>query len=151
MLLIPMLLGCAISAHRTGLVRIDEERVVLVESTGRMFRVSPRGEGAILAELEKCLVDVHGLRLGRTLWVRSWTVIDAGDGSPPYVGVLRRYGGNWLLEDQGSGQKILLDPKTVGRLADEEGRMVLIRGMVVGAHVVAVVAWRALEAEEDSR
>ncbi len=145
MLLVTLALGCALSAHRTGLVKADGEQVLLVEPTGRSFRVPEAGEGSVIGALEQCVVDVRGPRLGRIQWVRQWSVLDAGDGSPPYVGVLRRYGGHWMLDDRNSGQPVILDPKTVGALSAEEGRLVLIRGMVVGAQTVAVVAWRALE------
>lgn len=151
MIIFTLLLGCALSAHRSGLVSVDGEQVTLMESTGKVFSISSRGEGEILGAMEQCVVDVRGLRVGKWLFVRGWDVVDAGDGIPPFVGVLRRYGGNWTLEDLHSGQTVLLDPKTVGSLSQEEGRLVLVRGMVVGAQLVAVVAWRALEGEPDPR
>lgn len=145
MLLATLLLGCALSAHRSGLVGVEGERVTLTEPTGRAFVISPRGEGAVLQRLERCTVAVDGPRLGGRLWVRDWDVLDAGDGAPPYVGLLRRHGGNWVIDDRHSGRAVILEPRTVGDLAQEEGRLVLVRGLVVGAQTVSVVAWRALE------
>lgn len=145
MLLLTLALGCALSAHRVGLIHADGDAVELQEPDGRTFTIPPSGDGALFGALDRCVVDVRGPRLGRRLWVRDWQVQDAGDGSPPFVGRLRRYGGNWMIDDRRTGQPIVLDGKTVGQLAAWEGKLVLVRGLVVGAQTVAVVAWRPLE------
>lgn len=145
MLLLTLALGCALSAHRVGLIHADGDAVELQQPDGRRFTIPPSGDGALFGALDACVVEVRGPRLGHRQWVRDWQVQDAGDGSPPYVGRLRRYGGNWIIDDRRSGQPVVLDPKTVGSLASQDGRLVLVRGLVVGAQTVAVVAWRPLE------
>lgn len=147
MVLATLVLGCALSAHRSGMVQLEGERVTLVEPTGRSFRVAPSGQGALMRALEGYIVSVEGPRLGRRVWVRDWAVLDAGDGVPPFMGRLRRFGGNWLLDDRTSGQTIVLEPESVGDLASADGKVVVVRGLVVGAQTVRVLGWRVVEVE----
>lgn len=148
-LLLSLALGC--SAHRTGLVEVSAEAVLLRSPDGAVRTLSPRGEGAVMARLDGCIVDVQGVALARRQWVRSFTVVDAGDGTPPYYGVLRRYGGNWLIEDQNTGQTLMLSPDPGVNLAPLDGRRVLVQGVVVGAQTLRVMAIRSLEEPAPTR
>jgi hypothetical protein len=140
-----LLAACVLHANRAGLVQVEGERVVLVAPEGAVIRLVPTPEGAPLRYLEGARVSVDGRLAGRRLRPRDFTVIDAGDGSAPFVGPLRRYGSNWLIDDRNSGATILLDEASLGELRDHEGRLVMVIGYVVGAQRVNVVMWKVLE------
>ena len=143
-MLLWFLLACAPSTH-VGLVQLQGERVVLVEPDGREVRVDASGAGAPLAYLEGARVEVTARGMGRTIRPQGFRVTDAGDGSAPFVGRLRRYGSNWLLDDQNSGMTIVLVEDSLGTLQQHEGRLVLVIGYVVGAQRVNVVLYKVLE------
>jgi hypothetical protein len=138
-------LACAWSARRTGLVEAEGGAVRLVAAEGQRFRLGERGEGRALGQLDGCLVQVEGPRLFRWLGVRSWRVLDAGDGSIPYVGLLRRLGGNWVLDDRSTGRPLVLEASGLETFAAWEGQLVLVSGMVVGAQTLRVRTLRSLE------
>lgn len=140
-----LFLACALSAHRTGLVSNVDGVVRLTESTGRGLEIQARGSAAPLAKLDGCVVEVRGPRLGKRLYPTRWSVQDAGDGWPPFVGILHRFGGNWLIDDQTTGRQITLSPLSVAALASAEGKLVLVQGFVDGPEQVRVVGWRLLE------
>lgn len=144
-MILAFLMGCALSAHRAGLVEVRDGQATLMESTGRRWELDPRGEGATLLFLDGCIVEVGGPRLGRRQIVREWEVRDAGDGTQPYVGQLRRYGMQWMLDDRTTGMPLVLDETSVGELAAHTGELVLVQGYVVGAQTLRVVSWRALQ------
>lgn len=144
-MLLALMFGCALSAHRTGLVERQDAGLLLRESTGRSARLVASGDAAPLNQLDGCIVEVRGPRLGRRLLVHDWSVLDAGDGSAPFIGRLTRYGGNWLLEDRNTGRPVLLDERSAAALAAEEGHLLLVNGVVIGAQTVRVLSWRSLE------
>ena len=84
---------------------------------------------------------VEGPKLVRHIWVSDWKIVDAGDGSAPFLGVLYRQGVQWMINDVQSGAQLFID-------ADyddwEEGQAVLIVGYIAGAHRVRVVSYRTL-------
>jgi len=143
-MLLALLLGCSMSAPYTGLVQAEDGRVQMVGEHGERYRVIPREGAAPLAHLEGCTVEVTGPRLGGRLWADDWRVLDAGDGSMPFVGILRRDGMQWTLRDRNSGSTIMLDPDSMGGLEAHDGDPVLLIGYILGAHRVNVVRWKAL-------
>lgn len=145
-MILMLLFACALSAHRTGLVSVADGVARLQESTGRASTLVTRGEGSALLFLDGCIVSVSGPRLGRRLTVTDWEVTDAGDGVAPFVGPLRRYGMQWIIDDRNTGMPVLLEEASLAGLEAEVGHLVLVSGYVVGAQTVRVVAWRALEA-----
>ena len=145
MSLLLVFIATAWSAHRTGLIEVRDGAVTLREPTGQVSTVAPRGEGQVMARLGGCIVEVSGLHLGRRQWVRKLSVVDAGDGTPAYMGVLRRYGGNWLIDDVNSAATLKVQPPTSLDLAPYDGQRVLLSGVVVGAQTLRVISLRALE------
>jgi hypothetical protein len=101
-------------------------------------------DAALFSDLGGCRVMVEGPRRVRTLIVRDWVVTDAGDGSAPYVGLLRREGLRWFVEDRQTGATFFLEEASLGELRDHMGRTVLITGYVTGPNTVNVVRWRLL-------
>lgn len=140
-----LLLACAAQVQRLGLVDVHEEQVLLVEPDGRSLRLLAGEEAEAFRHMDGLGLRVEGRRVGRRLFVRDWSITDAGDGSAPFVGRLRRYGSHWMLDDRSSGSSFILEEETVAPLVSCEGRLVMVAGVVVGAHRVRVMAWRALE------
>ena len=141
------MLACA-GTWRAGVVTTAGDELVLVEPEGRTSGLRGGSSMEVLQALTGCGVEVRGPRLAGGVVVRDWRVTDAGDGQPPYVGVLRRYGGNWIVDDRNSGQPVILEYTTVGALTEAEGQLVLVQGLVVGAQTVRVMGYRVLGAPD---
>lgn len=143
-MLLMLLLGCSLKVPHTGLVQTDSGRLQMVGETGTHYRLVAKEAAAPLHHLEGCTVEVTGPRLGRRIWADDWKVLDAGDGSMPFVGILKRDGMQWTLRDRNSGSTILLDPASLSGLEAHDGDPVLLIGYVLGAHRINVVRWKAL-------
>jgi len=136
--------GCALHFTRKGLVRLDEGRTMLVEPTGRTWRVGPGGEGDVITGLVDCEVSVEGTRIGRRVQVRDWSVDSGPNGGRPFVGRLSLYGSNWILDDRSTGRPLILDLRGHEALAEHSGQLVMVDGVVVGAQTVHVLQWRVV-------
>ncbi|MEC7948049.1 MAG: hypothetical protein VX265_10805 [Myxococcota bacterium] len=150
-MLLMLLVACSLHAPHTGLVQTGSGDLLMVGEHGERFRIVAREDASPLQHLEGCTVEVSGPRLGRRIWVDDWKVLDAGDGSMPFVGVLRRDGMQWSLRDRNSGSTVRLDPASLAGLEVHEGSPVLVIGYVLGAHRVNVVRWKALVDESPTR
>lgn len=133
--------GCALKTSRTGLVQVVDDRVLLQEQNGRIWRISSAGQGEFIAGLDRCEVDVDASRFGGKLMVRDWKVRSAPGGGQPFVGRLRLYGSNWLIDDRSTGREVIVDMRGVEDMAQHAGSTVLIVGFVVGAQTVRPVNW----------
>ena len=117
---------------------------------GRVWKLSAGEHAEVLENAPGVSVQVSGARLGRRLWVDGWTITDGGDGSAPFVGRLRRFGSQWLIDDLNSGSTVVLLEKSLGDLREHEGSMVMVSGFVVGAHRINVVRWTILSSSQES-
>ncbi|MSP54274.1 MAG: hypothetical protein EXR69_01505 [Myxococcales bacterium] len=134
-------------AHRVGLVISEPETgapPILRTATGVATRLSTPGEAAPLRYLNDCVVEVDGWLLFGALQVRDWRVLDAGDGSGNYVGVVRAYGARLVIDDRNSGSTIVLDDQTAAPLRRYVGLPVLVIGHLTGNGYVVPVAFRVL-------
>jgi len=139
-----LLFSCGAHLQRVGLIAQDENRTVLLDPDGRMLRLVATGDARAVYQLTGCRVTLQGPAMGGKLMVQQWEVTDSGFGSVPYVGRLKRYGGNWLLADRNSGSTMVIEPETLGQLESHDGDLVLIDGLIVGVHVLRVMVWRLL-------
>ena len=138
------LCSCMTGKERTGLVLGDDQRTLLVDDQGVKWNLQMAGEAVALENLLGCRVTVDGVGLGRNLRVGQWSVKDSGYGSQPHVGLLQRVGGSWRMQDRNTGALLELLAESLGPLADHEGDLVLIDGLVVGPHLIQVVSFRIL-------
>ncbi len=122
----------------------DPRSVQLETLEGRSFALRSAEEIELLRSLDGCSVEVSGPRAARSLVVQSWTVLDAGDGSVPYVGALRQHGSNLVIDDRTSGMPLVLDDPSAARLGPYAGSVVMISGYVIGAQLLHVVNFRVL-------
>jgi len=132
-------------AEVTGLVRTGESAVHLDTVAGQAYRLNLSGDAELIAGLNGDSIAVRGLRVGESIWVKEWQVVTGADGSAPYLGRLVRHGANLVLEDRNSGGRFVFDESSYKNLEGEAGNIVLVRGFVVGPHVLHVMDWKVLE------
>lgn len=148
--MLPLLLvGCALHTARTGLVQPVGDEVVLVTYDGPRYVLNLDEAARPVAHLENAVVEVEGVRLGQTLFVKDWVVKDAGDGSGGFVGELRTFGLRVFIDDRNTGTTLVVDDVTAVTLRPYVGHTVLLVGHVVGGQMVEVVAWRDLSPVEE--
>jgi hypothetical protein len=147
-LLAVLAVGC-VSTHR-GLVAVQDgavpelRQVHLCTPEGREIALRSTEDMPVLRSLEGCTLEVSGPVMARSLMVQDWRVLDAGDGSAPYVGLLRQHGSNLVIDDRNSGMPLVLDQASAARLVQHGGSLVMISGYVVGAQLLHVVTFRIL-------
>ena len=139
-----LMAGCGAPGARSGLVLLDQERIVLVENTGRSTRLRLTGEAAALREALGCRVEISGPAWGRSMTVNQWKIVDSGYGSEPFVGELFFSGSAWRVRDRNTGTWVELVVESMGRLREHEGDLVLVDGFVLGPNLVKVVSFRIL-------
>ena len=141
------LLGCSMHTEVSGVVRSESPSgaVQLDTISGKAFHLKLGGDAEIFHALSGDSVALAGPRLGGKIWVRHWRVVTGADGSTPYVGRLEQHGANLLLLDRNSGRRFGFDEVSLGGLQPGIGDTILVRGFVVGPHVLHVVDWKSLE------
>jgi hypothetical protein len=149
-LLLQLLIAGGCMATHRGLVSVpgsaSHERAGVQLSTpeGRVLDLRSTEELRVLRALDGCTVEVTGPLLARSLLVEDWRVLDAGDGSAPYVGTLRQHGSNLVIDDRNSGMPLVLDQASADRLAQHAGSQVMISGYIIGAQLLHAVTFRIL-------
>ncbi|NOY25650.1 MAG: hypothetical protein GXP62_07230 [Oligoflexia bacterium] len=134
--------GCGLRTTHRGLVSVTETgRARLEDYSGVTWRVSAAGQGAVLAGLDGCEVEITGSRFGHRLGVSDWRVESAPGGGQPFVGRLRLFGSNWLIDDRNSGQAVIIDMDAAPELATHVGSLIIVVGYVSGAQMVRPVRW----------
>jgi hypothetical protein len=136
--------GCALRSHQEGLLQVTDRRVMMQTAHGGNLRLVPGQEAEVLSNLGGCLAEVEGPRLIRWMWVSTWRVRDAGDGSEPYIGHLGQHGSNLVLDDANSGMKVVISEGSMSLLQPYVGKQVLVSGYIVGPQVIQVVSFRVI-------
>ena len=134
------LIGCAIKSYH-GLLMLEDEAPHIVDIEGRNYELHLGEDAPFFNRLEGVVLKVEGPRIFRHVIVRDWTVVDAGDGSAPYIGVLYRQGVQWMMNDIQSGAQLVIDGDFDSWNVDD---VVLIVGYVAGSHRIRVVSYRHL-------
>ncbi len=116
---------------------------MLMAPNGPHVRLILAPEHEALGRLDGFSVDATGPRVVGRIWVQSWTVVAAEDGSAPFVGPVRVTGRKLMVEDSGSGQ--LVELTGAEELADHADQRVLVVGYVIAPQVVQVMRWELLE------
>lgn len=134
------LIACSIKQHH-GLLVNHESKMALVDIQGKEYSLHLGEDGQFLQHLQGVILRVDGPKLANHIWVTNWRVVDGGDGSAPYLGILYRQGIQWMINDIQSGSKLLIDNSSEEW---KEGQAILIVGYVTGKHRVHVVSYRIL-------
>ena len=95
--------------------------------------------------LQGCGVEVTGVRFGKHVWVDTWSVVDAGDGSAPFLGILNERYDRWILHDINTDTEIELLMEEIEAPWRFQHRAILVTGIVVGPHQVRVMNVKVLE------
>lgn len=150
--------GCSLKYNAKGLLfqpssstDTPQDEVYLGSSEGRTWKLHLGDDGIYFPYLLGCGSEVEGVRFGKHIWVESWTITDAGDGSSPFLGTLRFELGRYLLHDLNTDTDLeILDVGwEEGTFYDLVGVPILVTGLVVGGHQVQVLSIRLLEDESD--
>ena len=136
-----ILVGCLQSVN--GVLVDEEEKTRLYRAEGPPLNLVLDDHSALLEHLHDCTVELDGLKLGRRYRVDDWRVLAAGDGSAPFIGVIRRDGDRLLLQDHNSGATYVLTGQD--ELGAFEGRPLMVIGFVTGPQVIQVMGWRVLD------
>ena len=142
--------GCAKQVEVVGLIDASAPAPVLVDTEGRRHRlgVDAGTDEAQLQQLAGCGVLVEGYARGRRLEVDRYRVMDAGDGSAPFVGALQLDRGALVLHDrQGAGRLRVLAAEGGPPLSELHalvGQDVVLIGFVASAQAVVAMRWRGL-------
>ena len=101
-----LLFFIACLAHHKGIVNDVNGRVTVTASEGHAVRIfSPEHN---LSVFEGCILQVHGVGGNRWIIAQDYEVLDAGDGSAPFMGVVERRGVQYFLNDERSGALLRL-------------------------------------------
>ncbi len=151
-------LGCSQHYNAKGLVfqdasskRIPTKSLFMGTSEGKVLRLHLGDDSKYFEYLIGCGAEVEGLRVGRQLWVDSWTIVDAGDGSAPFLGVLIEKYGRLMMHDINTDTEVelLVDTLDVD-IWSLMGKPILVTGIVVGQHQVRVMSVKLLSPQNDS-
>ncbi len=134
--------ACAANLTRTGLVQTGGSKVEITDLDGKTTRLVLEGEAKAIARLQGCLVHVSGQKVMSGLRVADWSVRDGGFGSQPFVGRMLKTPTGWVLDDRTTGSKLRI--VDVGGGSPIHGSLVLINGLVVGQHQLALISVRTL-------
>jgi len=148
-------IACSLHYNAKGLVfqpepisSIDSDIVYLGTSEGDIFRLHLGEDGVYFPQLIGCGADVSGVRLAKNIWVDSWTITDAGDGSAPFLGLLKEKYGRLLLHDINTDTEVeLILTHTDVNLWEYVQRPILVTGIVIGPHQVQVMSVKLLTDE----
>lgn len=141
----PFLIFMACSTHHNakGLLFQEEGQLRLGTPEGKMYILHAGDDSQYLTHLTGCGATVSGSRLARHIWLSKWHITDAGDGSEPFLGMIRMQGFKIFLRDINTGQE--LEILEGDALFQWDGKPVLVTGVIVGAHQIRLVSYRVLE------
>ena len=146
LLMVSCVTGCSTRTH-SGLLSANGDQLTLTRpGEKRVLRLTDEGEPKMLHQLNGCVVEVEGSRQLSSFRVERWRVMDAGDGSMPYVGVLMRFGaqGQVAIADAQTGRLVRIHPDDSPPLNGQIGEFVLVMGYLVGPDTIRVVGFRSL-------
>lgn len=148
--------GCSVKYNAKGLIfqpssisTPTEDDIFLGSSEGRTWKLHLGEDGIYFPFLLGCGAEIEGARLGKHIWVNSWSITDAGDGSAPFLGTLRFELGRYWLHDLNTDTDIeILDVGwEEGTFYGLVGVPILVTGLIVGGHQVQVLSVRLLQEE----
>lgn len=150
-------LACSTHYSAKGLVfqptsTLEDKSVPLSLGTseGDVFRLHLGDDAVYFQHLLGCGAEMTGSRLGRHLWVDSWTITDAGDGSAPFLGVLKEKYGALVLHDINTDTEMeLVLSHTDVNLWSYVHQPILVTGIVIGHHQVQVMSVKVLSTESE--
>jgi hypothetical protein len=126
---------------------IQERKLTLTNIEGKNYHLHSGKDQIYLNNLSGCILQIEGALLLNHLFVDEWMVYDAGSGSAPFIGPLKRMGIQWTISDHNTKGIVFLEGLDEF-LSPEEGRVILLGGYVVGAQRLKVVSARYIDGKE---
>jgi len=142
-----MTFGCHTKIHDKGLLTLQEKNLLLTNIDGEIYHVHAGKDKVYLKQLEGCIIYIEGSRLMKHVFVDEWIIQDAGSGSAPFVGPLKREGIQWTLFDHNTKSVLILED-VEKFITPNEHDIVLIGGYVVGPQRLKVISAKILVGEE---
>lgn len=139
-MLLFFLMSCAIKSYH-GLLTLENNTPTIVDIEGQRYALHLGEDASFFSKLDGVVMRVEGPALMRHIMVQDWTVMDAGDGSAPFIGILYRQGVQWMMKDIQSGAELIIEGSAPDWSIDD---VVLIIGYVSGTHRIRVVSYRNL-------
>ena len=145
-------IACSLHYNARGLIFQPESlsssqsnTVYVGTSEGEVFRLYLGEDEVYFPMLLGCGAEVTGRRFGNKIWVDSWTITDAGDGSAPFIGILQDKYGRLVLHDINTDSEMeLVLTHTDVNLWSYVHQPILVTGIVIGAHQVQVMSVKLL-------
>ncbi|MEC8378666.1 MAG: hypothetical protein VXZ96_00010 [Myxococcota bacterium] len=134
------LISCITKTYH-GLLTLKDDSPHLVDIKGHEYRLHLGEDSPFFSNLDGVVVRIKGPKILKHVYVNDWTVVDAGDGSAPFIGVLYRQGVQWMMNDIQSGSQLVLDGDFADWNIDD---VVMIVGYVAGSHRIQVISYRHL-------
>ena len=146
MLVIIAMFGCVLHYTSKGLLFQDNTSLKMGTSEGVEYILHVGEDAPYFTGLVGCSSEITGTKIFRHIYVDSWQITDAGDGSAPYIGLLYEQYGSLMMQDINSGHPIsLVDDDRLWNLV---GSIVLVTGIVVGREQIQVLGVQVLDVEK---
>ena len=136
--------GCTLQFKKNGLLLKEDNKVYLRTIQGESYHIHAGKDGKYLEQLGGCQIQLQAKRLLNHLWLDSWVIQDAGDGSAPFLGRLERRGIQWVMNDLNSKALYILDGLDL-LYTPQNDQVVLVVGYINGPHLIKVVSVKVLE------
>ncbi len=130
-----LFMGCSLSATHKGLIT-DAKMVTIVDINERKRRVFS-DDAKTLHQLDGCIIEVDGPRFGPFMIEQKWRILDAGDGSFPFLGKIEQRGIQYFIHDHNTQSMFKLEGEQDFSSFSE--KKVLIVGFVIGSHDIRVL------------
>lgn len=135
--------GCALPVSATGSVSMRGPETWISATSGEE-RMLVGDEVELLQYLTGLDVVLEGTLRRGAIEVGSWTVYQGPLGFEAHVGLIEAGMGGPVLREARSGQLLGLHGDPAEDLWDEQGRWVLVEGIVDGPLRLRVMGWRPL-------
>ena len=119
--------GCVTKLHDKGLLTLQEKKLILTNIEGKIYHIHSGNDQFYLNNLSGCILQIEGALLLNHLFVDEWMVYDAGSGSAPFLGPLKRIGIQWTISDHNTKGIILVEGLN-DFLYPQEGSVILLGG-----------------------
>jgi len=130
-----LFIGCSISATHKGLIT-NAKMVTIVDVNERTRKIFS-DEAKILHQLDGCIVEIDGPRFGPFMIEQKWRILDAGDGSFPFLGKIEQRGIQYFIHDHNTQSMFKLQGEQ--DFSSFTDKKVLIVGFVIGSHDIRVL------------
>lgn len=140
-------ISCITFVKDKGLLTVQEKNIYVRNINGARYHVHAGKDQQYMQYLSGCILTVEGFNFFHHLYVKKWSIQDAGAGSAPFFGMLQRQGMQWMIQDHNTNGIIILE-NLQEHLVPHTDRIIMVGGYVVGPQRIHVVSARYLDGEK---